>query len=219
MPDVQFLLVRHAQPVRAYNPDGPADPELSELGEWQAERLVSWLVHEPIDHVVTSPKRRAIQTIGGLLDGRAHPEQKLHPHLVVSDLDEIDRLAKEYLPTELLSTEGGEYWQSILRQEWETIGWDSPHAFATRIEGAWAELAANPPGEHVVVACHGGVIRRIVSHVLGVEGMGKFDIAYASISRIEVDERGKAGVLTLNETAHFDARRETATERILGRPS
>ena len=216
---MQFLLVRHAQPLRVYNPDGPADPGLSELGTWQAERLVSWLVHEPVDHVVTSPKRRAIETVGGLLDGSAHPEQRIHPHLIVSDLDEIDRLANEYLPTELLSTEGGEYWERILRQEWDAIGWDSPQVFNARVEAAWDALCADPPGEHVVVACHGGVIRRIAAHVLGVEGMGRFDIAYASITRIEVDATGEAGVLTLNETAHFDARRETMTARILGRPS
>lgn len=219
MRGVQFLLVRHAQPNHAFNPDGPADPGLSELGVWQAERLVSWLVHEPIDHIVTSPKRRAIETVGGLLDGTAHPEQVMHPHLVISDLDEIDRLANRYLPTELLRTEGGDYWDKILRQEWDDIGWDPPHVFNARVESAWAELCADPPGEHVVVACHGGVIRRIVGQVLGLEGMtGKFDIGYASITRIEVDAKGKAGILTLNESAHFDARRESASERILGRP-
>lgn len=219
VPGVQFILVRHAQPVRTYNPVGPADPGLSELGAWQAERLVSWLVHEPIDHVVTSPKRRAIETVGGLLDGTAHPEQQVHPHLVVSDLDEIDRRANTYLPTELLSTEGGEYWEGILRQDWEGIGWDAPDVFNTRVLAAWAELCSNPPGEHVVVACHGGVIRRIASHVLGLEGPGRFDIGYASLTRVEVDGTGKAGILTLNESAHFDARRESMTERILGRPS
>lgn len=215
MPNVQFILVRHAQPTRTYNPDGPADPGLSELGAWQAERLVSWLVHEPVDHVVTSPKRRAIETVGGLLDGTAHPEQRIHPHVVVSDLDEIDRLSQEYFPTELLSTEGGEYWERILRQEWEAIGWDPPEVFGARVDAAWEQLTLNPPGDHVVVACHGGVIRRIAAHVLGAN-MGRFDISYASITRIEVDAKGKAGIVSLNETAHFDARRDSLTERIKG---
>lgn len=220
MPSVQFILVRHAQPVRLFNPDGPADPGLSELGAWQAERLVAWLVHEPVDHVVTSPKRRAIETVGGLLDGSAHPEQVVHPHLVISDLDEIDRRANLYLPTELLSTEGGEYWDAILRREWDAIGWDSPEVFGERVRAAWAALCADPPGEHVVVACHGGVIRQIAAQVLGLEGMaGRFDIAYASITRIEVDAAGRPGLVSLNETAHFDARRDSVTQRILGRPS
>jgi probable phosphoglycerate mutase len=219
VPAVQFILVRHAQPVRLFNPDGPADPGLSDLGRWQAERLVSWLAHEPVDHIVTSPKRRAIETVGGLLDGTAHPEQRVHPHLIVDDFDEIDRRANHYLPTELLSTEGGEYWERIMRQEWDAIGWDPPEVFNARVDAAWVELCANPPGEHVVLACHGGVIRRIAAHVLGTGGMGRFDISYASITRVEVDDKGKAGIVTLNEMAHFDARREQVTERIKGRPS
>lgn len=213
---MQFILVRHAQPVRTHNPDGPADPGLSELGVWQAQRLSAWLAHEPVDHVVTSPKRRAVETVGALLDGSAPPPR---PHLIVPDLDEIDRRANVYVPTELLSTEGGEYWDAIVRQEWDAIGWDSPAAFAARVEAAWTELRSNPPGEHVVVACHGGVIRRIAASVLGVEGLGRFDIAYASLTRVEVDARGNASIVTMNETAHFDARREAVTERILGRPT
>lgn len=219
VPAVQFVLVRHAQPVRAFNPDGPADPGLSELGAWQADRLTAWLTHEPIDHIVTSPKRRAIDTVRGLLDRDDRPEGRPRPpHTVVHGLDEIDARSHHYFPTEELRSAGGEYWEQIMRQEWDALGWDSPAEFAARIDEAWATLRTDPPGDHVVVACHGGVIRRIAAHAMGVEGIGRFDVGYASITRIDVDGTGRASLMSLNETAHFDARRETYTTRIPGSP-
>src|SRR5262249_19167668 len=140
---VQLILVRHAQPNREHNPEGPANPGLSELGRWQAERLTAWLAHEPVDYVVTSPKRRAIETVGALIDGT-------RPHEVIDDLDELDRGATTYFPTEELHLSGA-YWEAIQRQEWESIGWDEPEVFHRRVSDAFADLAANHRGQHVVV--------------------------------------------------------------------
>ena len=51
---MELLLVRHAEPVRIGpgEGDGPADPELTERGREQAERLAAWLEPEAIDLVV-----------------------------------------------------------------------------------------------------------------------------------------------------------------------
>jgi probable phosphoglycerate mutase len=208
---VHLILVRHAQPIHHYNPDGPADPGLSELGRWQAERLCAWLAHEPIDHIVTSPKRRAIETVGAVI------EKTGAAHIVVDDLDEIDRLSKTYFPTELLPTEGGEYWEAILRRDWETIGWDPPEVFHGRVIAAWQQLLEQRPGERVLVACHGGVVRRIVSHLLGITDFPRVEIDYASITRVELDAKGTATLVSLNEVGHFDAARERVTPRPTGR--
>jgi broad specificity phosphatase PhoE len=204
---VHLILVRHAQPTRLHNPDGPADPGLSELGQWQAQRLCDWLRHEPIDHIVTSPKRRAIETVGGII-GATDAE-----HVVVQDLDEIDRLSNTYFPTELLATEGGDYWDAILRRDWETIGWDPPEVFHTRVVAAWQQLIESRPGEHVVVACHGGVVRRIVAHLLGMTEHPHIEIDYASITRVDLDANGRASLRSLNEVGHFDATRQQVTPR------
>ncbi|MSY71202.1 MAG: hypothetical protein F2692_04310, partial [Actinobacteria bacterium] len=185
MPAVQILLVRHAQPVIEHNPDGPADPGLSNLGLRQASRLNAWLAHEPIDLVVTSPKRRAIETVSGVI---ALPVT----HQVHDAFDEVDRLSNWYYPTEILASDGGEYWEGILRRDWDAIGWDSPEAFRQRVIDGWQALVAARPAERVVLGCHGGVVRQIVSHVLGLEGYPRLDISYASITRVEVDAKGNA---------------------------
>ena len=61
---MQLILVRHAQPMRAYNPDGPADPGLSELGQWQASRLNAWLSHEPIDYIIITNRDHLREAVG-----------------------------------------------------------------------------------------------------------------------------------------------------------
>ena len=208
---MQILLVRHAQPNIEHNPNGPADPSLSELGRRQAARLNAWLAHEPIDLVVTSPKRRAIETVGGVIDTP-------RPHLVDAGFDEVDRLANWYFPTELLATHGGEYWDSITRRAWAEIGWDPPEVFRERVIDAWTELIRTRPAERIVLGCHGGVVRQIVSAVLGLEGYPRIDISYASISRVEVDESGTAHLQSVNETGHIDGVRDGVTDRLGHRP-
>lgn len=200
---VQLLLVRHAQPHREVRSEGVADPGLSELGLWQAERLAQWLLHEPIDHVVVSPKRRAQLTAAPLLDQLGHEPQ------VDPDLDEIDRRSSIYLPTELLPTEGGQYWDDILAQRWDVIGWDPPEVFHGRVLAAWERLVATAPGERVAVFCHGGVINRIVAEVVGVgTERVNFNTPYASITRIRIDRvRERRTLVSLNEVGHFDADR------------
>jgi broad specificity phosphatase PhoE len=208
---VQILLVRHAQPNIEHNADGPADPGLSELGQAQAARLHAWLAPEPIDLVVTSPKRRAIETVAGLIDLPV-------PHTVHDAFDEVDRRSNTYFPTELLATQGGEYWEKITRQAWDEIGWDPPEVFRARVLDGWQELLAARPADRLVLGCHGGVVRQIVSHVLGIEGYPRIHISYTSVTRVEVDAKGTPHLLSMNETAHIDGTRATVTGALGHRP-
>jgi broad specificity phosphatase PhoE len=208
---MHLILVRHAQPVREHNPEGPADPSLSDLGRWQAQRLCDWLAVEPIDHIVTSPKRRAIETVGDVIQATGAE------HVVVDGLDEIDRLSNTYFPTELLRSEGGEYWDAILRRDWEAIGWDPPEVFHGRVVSAWESLIGDRRGERVLVSCHGGVVRRIVAHLLGMTDHPRIEIDYASITRVQIDDNGLATLVSLNETGHFDAVRSDVSSHATGR--
>lgn len=199
---MELIVVRHARPETAVDVDGIADPGLDEIGKWQAERLSDWLRHEHIDAVVTSPKARAIETVRPLIASLGHD------HEVLADLDEVDRHSSSYYPTEVIHTEGGAYWDKIMAQDWEALGWDDPATFKARVESAWADLLANPRGNRVVVACHGGVIRIILGAVAGARvGFFPLSVDYASICRIEVDPNGKQRFVSLNETGHFDADR------------
>lgn len=195
---MHLILVRHGHPQVVRDAPEVADPGLSELGEWQAQRLCDWLAHEDVDAVITSPKRRAIETVSALIDRGL-------PHEIVADLDEIDRGSSTYLPTELLLTEGGEYFEHIRAQRWADIGWDDPETFQTRVLGAFADIVARRPGARVVIASHGGTMNRWFAHLYRVGERVSFNVPYASISRVEVSPDGLPRILSINETGHFDA--------------
>ena len=199
---MELIIVRHGRPEIAENVDGVADPGLDKIGQWQSKQLCSWLTHEPIDAVVTSPKARAIETVRPLMASLGITNE------VVADLDEVDRLSSTYFPTELVHIHGGEYWDKIVAQDWDAIGWDHPQTFRDRVQAAWADLVANPRGERVVLACHGGTIRVILGAVVGPDfDFFPINLDYASICRVEVDDDRSARFISLNETGHFDANR------------
>ena len=199
---MHLIFVRHGQPVAEVNTDGTiANPGLSELGRWQSERLSQWLSYEPIDHIITSPKLRAQETVAGLIDHTG-----IDP-VVIDGFDEIDRFATVYHPTERLAEDGGDYWTLVTQQRWADLGWDSPEEFAARVGAAYEALAAARPGERVVVACHGGTIRFVIGKLLGLSGGSWLVSDYASITRVEVNDDGVGRLYSVNETGHFDADR------------
>jgi 2,3-bisphosphoglycerate-dependent phosphoglycerate mutase len=199
---MELIILRHGRPRTEVDVDGIADPGLDEIGCWQATRVSEWLAHESIDAVVTSPKARAMETVAPLMVETGHTNE------VMADLDEVDRFSSTYYPTEMVHTHGGKYWDKIVAQDWDGLGWDDPATFRRRVRGAWDDLLANRRGERVVVACHGGVIRVIFGAVAGSDhGFFPVNVDYASISRVEVDDSGKTRILSLNETGHFDADR------------
>jgi broad specificity phosphatase PhoE len=195
---MELIFVRHARPVTEINTDRIADPGLSELGAWQVDQLTAWLAHEEFDAVVTSPKARATQTVRPTADAKGLSIE------VLRDLDEIDRGSFVYHPTELLVTEVGDYWEQIAAQNWAGIGWDSPDDFHQRCADAFEALVADPPGERVLVGCHGGTIGAIVAHVLAMPARKDFGLEYASITRVEINGDQRR-LRALNETGHFDA--------------
>ena len=202
---MEIILARHGEPVVAHSDEGPVNPELTERGHWQAERLGAWLACEPIDCVVTSSMLRAQQT--------AQPLQRQLgiENDVVKDFDEIDRQSRVYAPFHLMKERFPEHYEAIQREDWAALGWDPPERFGERVLAAWEDLLARRPGECVFIACHGGVIGSITSHLLGLSSRWAFaNPPFASYSRIRVSADGRAQLLSANEVGHFDATRTRA---------
>jgi 2,3-bisphosphoglycerate-dependent phosphoglycerate mutase len=61
---VQLYLIRHAESENNARPEHQRveDPAITPRGEQQADCLASWLTTQPIDRIVVSPFRRALQT-------------------------------------------------------------------------------------------------------------------------------------------------------------
>jgi probable phosphoglycerate mutase len=193
---MELLLVRHAEPERIEEADGPADPPLQERGRRQAEALAAWLVPERLDGVWSSPLRRAMET--------AAPVAAAHAVDVVIDdeLAEFDREATSYIPYEELKATRDERFLAMVEGRLENYDID-PATFQAGVVAAIERVIAANPGKVVAVVCHGGVINAYLAHVLGIDKLLFFEPAYTSISRVVAARTGERSVASLNERAHL----------------
>jgi broad specificity phosphatase PhoE len=177
---MDLVLVRHAQPEWARDGISQVDPELTELGERQAELVAERLAGEHFDHVLVSTSRRAQAT--------ARPvRQRLH------DIPTTDRvwLHEIYLPQAWADTPNEEVGRVLLeardrpRDEWwdGLPGGESFRDFHERVTtGLMQELAGfgatrKPDGLwevadedlRLLLVAHAGTNSLVLGALLGLE--------------------------------------------------
>ena len=193
---MDLLLIRHAEPVRIENADGPADPPLSERGLRQAALAAGWLAGEQLDAIWASPMRRARETADAI--AAAH-------RLEVSiddELAEFDRDAASYIPFEELRETRDERYKAMVEDRLHDLDVDA-EAFRTGVVAAVERVIDANPGRKVAVVCHGGVINAYTSHIAEVPKLLWFEPGYTSINRVAASQRGHRSIVALNETAHL----------------
>lgn len=196
---MELILIRHAEPVRIVDADGPADPPLSERGRAQAAALAAYLAGEDISGVWTSPMRRARETAAPL--GEA-----LGLDVVVdSELAEWDREATTYIPIEELKATKDERWMAMVEGNLESDGIDLER-FRAGVISSIEHVVTGNPGASVAVVCHGGVINAYLASILGIDRPLWFEPRYTAIHRVLASRRGDRSIDTLNETAHLRGR-------------
>jgi len=192
---VELILIRHGLPEKVINQDGtPADPPLSVEGRKQAELVASWLEHEKIDRLYSSPMKRAMQTAEPL--GRAKGLE-IEPRDGVA---EYDRNADLYIPVEQMKELDYDRWKKLMTGDMVDENFPSfVSAVITELEG----IVDENRGKRVAVACHGGVINVWTSHVIGFEARMFFNPNYTSINRFMAASSGEKSVISLNEHHHL----------------
>lgn len=191
---MQVLLIRHALPLRSEYGQG-SDPELSETGLEQAQRLPAALKRFPITRLVSSPQRRAVQTAGPLAAERALAVE------VDERFAEYDRELAGYLPVELLRNERPQDWERMA-QGLLPAGVDE-EAFCARVAAALADVvAAAGADETVAVFSHGGVINVALHQLLGTRRLLSFPVDYVSVTRLLYSRSGQGAVASTNGTEH-----------------
>ena len=193
---MDLLLIRHAEPVRIVDADGPADPHLHERGLQQADRLATWFADEALDAVWSSPMRRARQTAAPLAAAQGLPV------LVDEELAEFDAEATSYIPIEELKAEKDERFLAMVEGRLEDFQVD-PEAFKAGVVAAIERVIDGHPGKKVAVGCHGGVIYAYVGHILEIPRPLWFEPGYTCINRIAASRGGVRSVVSLNEMAHL----------------
>lgn len=191
---MELILIRHGLPEQRVTDDGtPADPDLSEAGFDQAQKVASWLEHLQIDRLYSSPMKRALQTAAPL------SEQKGLEVEVRDGVAEYDRNAAHYTPVEDLKEQDYDAWKRLMEGGVEA---DFPQFAATVCDSLEAIIAENK-GNRVAVACHGGVINVWAAHVIGFDPRMFFNPNYTSVNIFRAASSGEKSVITLNDFAHL----------------
>ncbi|TSA48718.1 MAG: histidine phosphatase family protein [Deltaproteobacteria bacterium] len=198
----RLILIRHGDlgDRRRGRYIGRTDAPLSAEGRRQAAALAGPLARLPDGaSLLVSPLRRTRETAAIAL-GRGTN------FAIDSDLREIDFGRWEGMGfAEILAADpvAVDRW-AALAEDFAFPDGESIGNFRKRIAAAAGRIAADPAGTAVVVT-HGGVIRFLICHFLGLPNRAHllFDVQPASISEIRID--GGKGVLTLlNERRHLE---------------
>lgn len=191
---MQLVLVRHALPELVRSSDGPADPDLTPLGEKQAARLVDALQGD-VTALYASPLARARATAAPLAAALGvQPE-------IVPDLREYDADTGHYVPVHEMARLDPAAWDrmraGLLR------GHVDVPAFTVRVDNALERIVAAHPGRSTaVVVAHAGVVNAWLAHLLGLHRPLVFPLDYAGITRVLAGRDGRRVVRSVNETAH-----------------
>jgi probable phosphoglycerate mutase len=193
---VDLVLVRHAEPVRIEDADGPADPTLHERGHRQAALCAAWLAAERLDAIWASPMQRARETAEAIAVAHGLKVE------IDEELAEFDKDAASYIPFEELREVKDERYLAMTQDRLHDLDIDGA-AFQQGVVRAVERVIDANAGRKVAVVCHGGVINAYVAHILEIPRLLFFEPGYTSINRIAASRAGHRSVVSLNEQAHL----------------
>lgn len=175
-------LMRHGEPEGGRLFRGSKDDPLSATG-WQQMRTVA-AEFRPWQAVVSSPLRRC----------REFAEELATRHGLPVEIDPLFREIGfgnwEGLSAEQVEVRHpgalAEYWRAP--EGYTPPGGEPLVRFDARIEAAWDGLLERHRGAHVLLVCHGGVIRACLRQVLGLPlaNLWRIDVPYAAPTRVRI---------------------------------
>ena len=180
----RLILARHGDPdsdsLGKYL--GSTDVALSDLGLRQADALANRMRISPPDYLVVSPMMRTRQTADAMA----------MPYDIIDSIREVDFGLWEHLPygdiAKFSTQEDIEKW-STFDMDFTFPDGENLGKFVQRVTTAADDLAAHPAST-VMVMAHGGVLRFMITHLIGVphSSFWSFRIDYASLTTIELSD-------------------------------
>jgi alpha-ribazole phosphatase len=197
----RLILVRHGDLGERYHNRyiGRMDAPLAAEGRRQAATLAGELGRLGGAHILCSPLLRARETAEIALGADA-------VYTIDDDLREIDFGRWEAMSfAEIAAADPAavDRW-AALEDDFTFPGGESISAFRRRIGAVAGRIAADPSGT-VAAFSHGGVIRLLICHFLGLEYRRYllFDVRPGSLSEISIDG-GKGVLIRLNDRCHLE---------------
>jgi probable phosphoglycerate mutase len=201
-----ILLIRHGE--TAWNAvrrlQGHIDIDLNGEGQRQAAALGRALAAEPLDAIVSSDLKRALQTAQAVA---AHHEVPLHidPALRERGYGAFEGL----LYTEIAERYPEDFaaWQARKVEAVMPAGGrvaESFHQFYERCVTGLVRWAENHPGQTIAVVAHGGVLECAYRAATGMplDSPRNFQVKNASINRFTF-ENGRLALRQWGEVAHL----------------
>lgn len=179
-------LIRHGEPEGGRKYRGQKDDPLSALG-WRQMREATAGCNQ-WELIVASPLQRCAAFAAELAGQRGLPLR------LEEEFREISFGSWEGRTPDELEAENPErmraFWSNPVRH-WPQ-GAEPFDRFQQRIAAAWDRLLQKNAGRHTLLVAHGGVIRAVLFHVLGIppENFFRIQVPYASVSRLRADGDG-----------------------------
>ena len=199
-----IYFIRHGEtiltPTRKFSGTGALDPELTEDGLAQAERVALEVAKLNPDVLVASPLQRTRQT--------AEAIARTTGLEITFDKDwyELSFGSWDGKSIEEVKAENPDDYQAWLNSSsYGPGGGESYDEAAIRIDAALEKLVAQYPGKKVVVVTHNGVIKSAVNLAIGGPNDGVFhmDATPCSISTISIwPSDGLRALRSFNERGH-----------------
>lgn len=200
-----LYIIRHGETLwnREDRFQGSTDIPLSDRGRAQARRVADYLADKPLDAIYSSPLSRALDT------ARAVAEKVGLEVQIVDDLQEIN-----------VGQWSGKTWAEIediwpeLKRKWienpllsgPPPGGEDYNDFRRRCVDALDGIAAaHADSDQVAVVCHGGVIRAVLTILLGMPWTtrGRLYSLNCSITRMRWKPGGTVIIDGYNDACHL----------------
>ncbi|AZO28722.1 histidine phosphatase family protein [Mesorhizobium sp. M1B.F.Ca.ET.045.04.1.1] len=192
-----FFLIRHAayDDVDRYLAGRLEDVKLCRAGQEQALRLARRMAREPIAAILSSPRKRTLETAKSIAVAC-----ELEQISIRQELDEIDYGAWSGKTFEELKGDAAWRMWNDQRQNARTPNGETMQDTQQRVVGLMDALRQQTPSCYVALISHADVIKAAVCKVLGLQ-LGdcfRFDIEPASITTIVHGDWGSK-LIRLNE--------------------
>jgi len=166
MKKTEIILIRHGETVwnSQQRMQGHSNSDLSSVGQAQIQALGQWMKNVPFDHIYSSDSLRAKQTAEAITQFSGH-ELKIDLRLREKNLGVFEGLtseeARERHPEvfRLFKTAGSKY---VIDEG------ESTQQLQDRALEIVDEIRIKHPEEHVLLVTHGGFIRVVMKHSLGL---------------------------------------------------
>ena len=188
MKETEIILIRHGETEwnSQQRMQGHSNSDLSSVGQAQIQALGQWMKNVPFDHIYSSDSLRAKQTAEAITQFSGH-ELKIDLRLREKNLGVFEGLtseeARERHPEvfRLFKTAGSKY---VIDEG------ESTQQLQDRALEIVNEIRIKHPEERVLLVTHGGFIRVVMKHSLGLslETPTRFLIRNTGVFRLVLED-------------------------------